>query len=107
MLWDIANEVDFSKFGQVKNSKSLNDLKAEINAQAGTSEVIKNWIEANKKAEIQAIGEFSKLADIIRKFDEIKTDVDSYLAAFQIIDVANAKGKHPVKWLLTVLQNGG
>jgi hypothetical protein len=89
LLWDIANEVDFSKFGQVKISKSLNDLKAEINAQAGTSEVIKNWIEANKKAEIQAIGEFSKLADIIRKFDEIKTDVDSYLAAFQIIDVAN------------------
>jgi len=90
LLWDIVNEVDFSKFGQVKNSKSLNELKAEINAQTGTAEVIKNWIEANKKAEIQAISEFSKLADILRRFDEIKTDVDSYLAAFQIIDVANA-----------------
>ena len=90
LLWDIANEVDFSKFGQVKNSKSLNDLKAEINAKTGTSDTIKNWIETNKKAEIQSIGEFSKLAEFLRKFDEIKTDVDSYLAAFQIIDVANA-----------------
>lgn len=89
LLSDIVIEVDFSKFGQVKISKLLNDLKTEINAQTGTSDAIKNWIETNKKAEIQAIGEFSKLADFLRKFDEIKTDVDSYLAAFQIIDVVN------------------
>lgn len=85
LLWDIISEVDFSKFCQVKNTKSLNGLKAEINAQTGKAELIKKWIEINKKAEIEALSEFSKLADILRRFDEIKTDVDSYLQRFNLL----------------------
>lgn len=93
LLLEIVNEVDFSKFVQVKNSKLLNSFKAKINTQTGTSKEIKNWIKNNKKGEIPLISEFSKLADIIRRFDEIKTDVDSYLGAFQIIDLANSMAK--------------
>ncbi|WP_448539268.1 hypothetical protein [Schleiferia thermophila] len=92
LLWDISNQVDFSKFGQVKISNQLKKIKFEINAQTGNSESIKLWIEANKKADLEAIMEFKKLASILRKFDEIKSDVDSFLAAFQIIDVVQKMG---------------
>lgn len=92
LLWDIYNQVDFSKFSQVKISAQLTTIKSEINAQTGNSECIKLWIEANKKADLEAIMEFKKLASILRKFDEIKSDVDSFLAAFQIIDVVQKMG---------------
>lgn len=86
---ELLMKLNFLKFNQVKISKILNEIKIEINLQIGTSESIKNWIEVNLKKDILKIQEFSKLADILRKFDKIKSDADSYLAAFQIIDIAN------------------
>lgn len=92
LLWSISNQVDFSKFSQIQNSTRLTTIKAEINAQTGNSESIKLWIDTNKKTDLEAITEFKKLASILRKFDEIKNDVDSFLAAFQIIDVVQLLG---------------
>lgn len=92
LLWDIVNEVNFNKFGQVKISRNLGSVRAEINAQSGTANTIIQWIESNKLAEMQAIDEFNRLASLLRRFDEIHTGTDSFLAAFQVIDVQKSMG---------------
>jgi len=90
LLLDIVSQINFGKFGQAKISKFLNTIKGEINSQTGTSKNIKNWIETNKKADLESIEEFKKLSDLLRQFDEIKTDADSFLASFQVIGVAQS-----------------
>lgn len=92
LLYDIVKNVDFSKFGQVKVSKNLAEIKNEINNQTGNGDGIKQWIETNKKLEINSIEEFEKLSSILRNFDSIQSDVDSYLAAYQVIEVAQLMG---------------
>lgn len=92
LMWDISHQIDFSKFGQVKISKLLSSIKDAINAQNGTADAIKSWIDANKKSDLDSIEEFRILSGLLRIFDEIKTDVDSYLAAFQIIEVNQSMG---------------
>ena len=87
LLWDIVSQVDLSKFTQVKISKSLDAIKAVINLQTGTSDSIRQYIETNKMIEMQEIAEFNELATILRRFNGIQNDVDSFLAAFQIIQV--------------------
>jgi hypothetical protein len=87
LLWDIASQIDLNKFTQVKISKSLVAIKADINAQTGTSDSIKLYISTHKLAEMQAIPELNHLATILRRFNSIQNDTDSFLAAFQIIQV--------------------
>src|SRR5690606_6790729 len=79
LLWDISNEVNFGKFGQVKISRTLDSIKGEINGQQGTADAISQWIAVYKLGEMQAIDEFNHLASLLRKFDEIQTDTDSFL----------------------------
>jgi hypothetical protein len=92
LMWDITQEINFLKFSQKKVSAAISSIINEINAQGGTGDAIKVWIDTNKKAELDSIEELRKLSEILRKFDEIKTDVDSYLAAFQVIEVAQSMG---------------
>lgn len=87
LLGDVLDEIDLNKFGQVKISGSLNSVKGEINSQSGTAEQVKQWIDLNKKTELNGITEFYRLTGILRRFDGIQNDVDSFLAAFQFIDV--------------------
>ena len=70
------------------------DLLTEIKAQSGTAEQIKAWIQANKTVELQAVEELNKLALLVQQFDNknIKDVIDSFLAAFQIIDIYNSLG---------------
>jgi hypothetical protein len=92
LMRDISEKIDFSKFGQVKISRVLSTIKNEINAEGGTSEIIKAWIETHKKGDLDSVEEFRRISELLRRFDEIKTDVDSYLAAFQIIEVTLSMG---------------
>jgi hypothetical protein len=92
LLGDVVNEIDLNKFGQVRISRSLNTIKGEINAQSGTADQVKQWIDTNKKAELNGITEFSRLAALVRRFDGIQSDVDSFLAAFQLVDVYQSMG---------------
>lgn len=87
LLWDIVTQVDLNKFNQVKISKSLIAIKADINVQTGTTDSIKQYISTYKLVEMKAIPELNQLATILRRFDSIQNDTDSFLAAFQIIQV--------------------
>lgn len=92
LLSDIVNQIDLNKFIQVKISGSLVSLKADINSQTGTSDSIKKYIETNKLTEMQSIVEFNHLATILKQFDGIPNDVESFLAAFQIIHIYQIMG---------------
>lgn len=92
ILYDINDEIDFAKFRQVRVSDAIQQIKDDINAQRGTATQIKQWIDANRRTNMDSIFEFNKLASIVRKFNEITSDVDSYLAAFQIIDLSQSMG---------------
>lgn len=92
IMSDISQNIDFSKFNQVRVSKALIAIKSEINAQTGTGEAIRNWIETQKNGDLVSIEEFNNLSVILRRFDDIGTDVDSYLAAFQMIDLVHSMG---------------
>lgn len=103
ILDSVLNEIDLSKFVQVKISASLISVKGEINRQSGTADEVKQWIDLNKKTELNAITEFNRLAVILRHFDGIQNDVDSFLAAFQFIDVYQSMSsdfKKAVKYAL-------
>lgn len=88
IMSSIGEDVDFQKFTQVKNKKTLDDVKNEINNLAGNSETIKEWIELNRKNALTSISEFDKLSRLIQKFIGITSEVDSYLASFQIIELS-------------------
>lgn len=92
LLCDIGDLVDFRKFSQVKISRILDTIKAEINSRNEKATEIKNWIESDKKAEFSTVPEFIKLSSILRNFNEIQSDADSYLAAFQIIAIEQSMG---------------
>lgn len=92
ILSEILKNIDLNRFVQVKLSRKLDLLKVEINSQQGTSDSIKSWIEVNKLSEMQGIEDFNKLASVLRQFDEINNDIDSFLAAFQIVDIYKAMG---------------
>jgi hypothetical protein len=94
LMQDISQHIDFSKFGQVKNSRALSTIKSDINSQSGTADSIKSWIDTHKKSDMDSVEEFRRLSELLRRFDEIKSDVDSYLAAYQIIEVAQSMGKN-------------
>jgi len=92
LLCDIGVLVDFRKFSQVKISRILDAIKAEINTRNEKATDIKNWIETEKLAQLSSVPEFIKLSEILRNFNEIQSDADSYLAAFQLIDIEQLMG---------------
>lgn len=92
LLCDIGGLVDFRKFSQVKISRFLDTIKAEINSRDEKATDIKNWIESEKKGQFSTIPDFIKLSEILINFNEIQTDADSYLAAYQIIAIEQSMG---------------
>jgi len=92
LLCKIENLVDFKKFSRKKNSQILDSIKAEINLRNKNATDIKNWIETEKIAQLSTVPEFIKLSQILRNFNEIQSDADSYLAAFQLIDIEQTMG---------------
>lgn len=92
IMSDIAQTIDFSKFNQVRVSKAIIEITSDINAQTGTGEDIRNWIYTQKKGDLDSIEELNNLSVILRRFDHIGSDVDSYLAAFQMIDLVHSMG---------------
>lgn len=91
-FYEIEELITFSKFAQVKNSKNIDNVKADINAQSGKGDDIINWIETNKLDELRAIEELNSLAKILYNLDGIQTEVLSFLAAFQIIHLQQKMG---------------
>lgn len=93
-LFHVTEDISLNKFEQVKISRAINSIISEIKIQTGTTEQIKNWIQLNKLIELQGIEELNKLAQIICGIDsEVITDeVESFLAAFQLIELNNRLG---------------
>ena len=93
-IWQILDEIALNKFGQVRVSTAVNAVKTEINQQAGTADDIKNWIETNKITELEAIEEFNKLGILLSSYDFpfIQSQTDSFLAAYQLIEVYQGLG---------------
>lgn len=93
-LFHVNEDISLAKFSQVKISKALAPILTEIKLQSGTADQIKAWILTFKIIELRAIDELNKLAELIRKYDDrnISDEVDSFLAAFQIIDIFNSIG---------------
>lgn len=91
LLVRIRDDVDFRKFGQARNSRSLSMLKEAVNAQTGTSDSLKSWIRTNILTEFQDIKELKKLAQLIIEIEcsGIVDEIDSYFAAIQVVNQAN------------------
>ena len=90
----IENEVSLNKFAQKRNAENLQEIKNQINAQIGTGNNVKQWINVNLLPSMQSIEELNKLASIINSFDfpEIQSETEAFLAAFQIISVYQTRG---------------
>lgn len=93
-IYRTETEIDFSRFALKKFHTTYDDIYAQINAQAGTGNNIKSWIETNLLSTLQSLDELKKLADLIISFgfEEVKDEVDAYLTAWQIIFVKNEMG---------------
>lgn len=89
----LESTIDFSRFELVGNLAIINNALIEIKAQTGTAQQIKNWILLNKLPQLVAIAELKKLASLIQAFDNtIISEVDSFLASFQIINLKKTLG---------------
>ncbi len=91
-IWQIIDEIALNKFGQVRISKSMGTLKTEINQQSGTADDINTWIATNKITELEAIEELNKLSQLLISYDFpfIQSQTDSFLAAYQLIEISNS-----------------
>lgn len=92
-------EVDFSRFNLKSYKELLDSAITEINAQPGSGDDIKNFIDTNLLASFRSLDEFKKIADIINSFGftEIENEVDAYLTAWQLIQVKNSMGANFLK----------
>lgn len=72
---------DFTKKTTFENP--LNSIIERINIQTGTAEVVKDFIVTNELSNLSNIVPLKNLADIIKKFVDIK--IDSYLMAIEIV----------------------
>lgn len=80
-------EINWRDFSKVRVYKSpVSGLLAQIKSQAGTSNVIKNWIDANLMASFQAIAPLFNLASLIARLIG-GSIVDSYLLAIQLAEL--------------------
>lgn len=95
-LFHVNKEISFNKFGQVRNSTAITAILTDIKVQSGNADQIKNWIQVNKLADLKAVEELNKLAELIQHLDDknITDEVDSFLAAFQIIDLDTKLGEN-------------
>jgi len=94
LILRIENEIDFSRFNLKKFKEPIADIINKINQRNGTKKNIKEWIVENSLTVFQGLDEFTKLAKLITSFelDIISDEVDSFLAAWQIISVKNEMG---------------
>jgi hypothetical protein len=92
----IDNEIDFGKFKSASFLKSFEPSRTQINQQIGTGAAIKAWMNQHIVPTLRNIDELKKLADIIFSFgfQEAQNEVDSYLAAWQIIVVRKNMGNN-------------
>ncbi|MCG8576670.1 MAG: hypothetical protein MI810_17460, partial [Flavobacteriales bacterium] len=92
-------EVDFSRFNLVRYRQIIEPSIEQINQQTGTGDEIKNFISTNLLDALRGLDEFKKLADIINSFgfQEIESEVDAYLTAWQFIQVKAGMGANYLK----------
>lgn len=94
LLHHAENTIALNKFSQVKITRSIDEVKAEINNRPGTTEQIKQWIRDDKLASLRAIDELNNLASLINtcQFPTIADEADSFLAAMQFVEIFKSKG---------------
>lgn len=78
------SKVDFSKFSQVKNNAAINAAVDEINRQAGTSEIILQWINDNLIDRLRVITPLNEIAQGLHQLNLVGSQVEAFLAAYQI-----------------------
>ena len=91
--------VDFSRFNLKSYKQIIKPTITQINEQKGSGDLIKTYIESDLLDSFRGLDELKKLADIINSFgfEEIETEVDAYLTAWQFIQVKNSMGANFLK----------
>ncbi|UWN51263.1 hypothetical protein ASALC70_03490 [Alcanivorax sp. ALC70] len=80
---DQLHELD--RIGQVRNSKAIADVVAEIDEQNGTADQLLAWIKTNKLGELEAIDPLREVAEIVLSSNLGITERHiAFLAAIQI-----------------------
>ncbi len=93
-LYHINEEIDLTKFQQVKVSKSLNLVFDRIKSRVGTGTQIKEWINDNLLENLKAIDELNKIASRIKNINTsfASDEVNCFLAAYQIVELQQSMG---------------
>jgi hypothetical protein len=74
----------------------------EINQQGGTSEVLTDWITANRLTDLKQIDYLNTLGNLIHEFDVgYNSETKAYLVAVQVIWLYNAIIRATSKLLVT------
>jgi len=93
-IYRTEEDIDFDRF-RLKKFKTIYDsVYTQINAQSGTGNNIKKWINDNVLATLRSLDELKKIVDIIISFgfSEVQDEVDAYLTTWQILHVRNEMG---------------
>jgi hypothetical protein len=84
-----SKKVDIKDFiKKLTFENPLNSIIERINAQAGTSEIIKDFRTTNELSNLLKIVPLKNLAEIIKKF--VDSEIDSYLMAIEIAWLSQA-----------------
>lgn len=90
----LEEKVDFSRFDLKGFEGMITEALASMNAQTGKAKELNAWCEGNILDIFRTSDEFRKLSDIIRSFGfpECETELDCYLAGWQINEVRKSMG---------------
>lgn len=94
LLLSVISVVEFSRFTQARNSASIDAVVDVINKQAGTSDVIHQWIGANLIDRLRAIVPLNEVAQHLHRLNLADSEVEAFLAAYQISKLYEANKEH-------------
>lgn len=92
-LVDVVENIDLSKFSQIRIQGAITGAKEKINLQTGTSDAIKQWVSQNCQTDFQAIRLLNELSQRLIQLNLVSSQVDSFLAAYQLAEIHAADTK--------------
>lgn len=92
-------DIDFSRFNLKGYKQVIDHAITQINEQTESGDLIKTYIKSDLLDSFRGLDELKKLADTINSFgfEEIETEVDAYLTAWQFIQVKNSMAANFLK----------
>lgn len=92
-LLDAIQDIDLSKFTQVRNQAALSAIVDKVNQQSGSVTAISQWILNNCLDELRAAPILGGIAERLVQYGAAGSEVEGFFAAYQVANIHAADPK--------------